>query len=623
MSVNLSALAGAGWQFFDNDGVPLSGGLIYTYLAGTSTPAAVYTTNAGNIAHSNPIVLDSSGRVPEEVWTTTGLAYKFVLKNSSATQIWSKDNIVGINDFTDIYANLANTSDITKGDALIGFRQSNSSGNLSGSVGRTVHQKLQEFVSILDFGADPTGVADSKTAIDTAITVSISQKTTLYVPSGTYKYVGTGTAVLLAGSLIMRGDGIGKSIINFDGNQIFFNITTTIDSPLILTNIQFGLSSPTTNTNSTLFFTSNSVNFGSCFQVDQCSFQAWTNTTIHAIRAFNSSMKDCTIQGPDAYGPSSGYLPGKNSAGIRVWGADGTLTVQDHSFSNLCVFERITVKNVLYGFDFWNMNVASIVACTFESSYIGLIIRPNPDSSVQGFVSSAEKGGFGYALCYVESCWFEGAYKYYILNYDYDPATDTAVNPNRTALVTQASGGQTNYNNDETKVTSASYPVSVFRGGIGFYNAPGLGNSSVLHDYEEGTWTPLIVNVTSPGTSPTITYTTQIGKYTKVGDTVTVSANIVCTTVTGGTAGGTIIINGLPYLPVGLAGTGTFGGLGHFDTVYSNTNGQFISPVCSVGLPYVYFCENSAASYALWTVDKILANFTCNMTMTYRTIPGS
>jgi len=53
MTVNLSALAGAGQQFFDNNGVPLAGGLIYTYAAGTTTPQATFTTSAGSISHTN------------------------------------------------------------------------------------------------------------------------------------------------------------------------------------------------------------------------------------------------------------------------------------------------------------------------------------------------------------------------------------------------------------------------------------------------------------------------------------------------------------------------------------------------------------------------------------------
>jgi hypothetical protein len=477
-------------------------------------------------------------------------------------------------------------------------------------------------INILDYGADASGVTDSTTAIDTAIVASINQDKTLYIPSGTFKYTGTGSS--LGGSVVMRGDGIGKSIININANGTIFSVTTAIDSPLIVSGIQFNLVSPLTNTNATLFYTSNGIDFGSCVQIDQCSFQNWTNTAIHAIRAFNSSVKDCTIQGPNSYNATSGYLTGQTAAGLRFWGADGTATVQDHTFSNLCVFERVTVKNVLYGFDFWNMNVASITACTFERSYIGLMIRPNPTPSVAGMVSSTEKGGYSYALCYVESCWFEDIYKYYILNYDYDPATDAPVNINKKATVTQASGGETNYNNDDAKVLyAASYPPLLLRGGVQFYNVPGIGGSTVLHDYEEGSWTPVIVNVTTPGTDPTITYTTQIGKYTKVGDTVTVTANIVCTTVTGGTPSGTVIINGLPYSPVDVYGTGSFSAMENFDTVYANTNGQTITATSNPGLPYVFFSESSAAGYSAWTVDKILPNFTCRMTMTYRTTAGS
>ena len=98
MAVNLSPVGGVAAQFFDNDGNVLSGGKIYTYSAGTSTPATTYTTSAGSIAHSNPIILDSAGRVPTgEIWLTDGINYKFVLNNSSNTLIGTFDNISGIN----------------------------------------------------------------------------------------------------------------------------------------------------------------------------------------------------------------------------------------------------------------------------------------------------------------------------------------------------------------------------------------------------------------------------------------------------------------------------------------------------------------------------------------------
>ena len=47
MALNLSPLGGAGWQFFDNNGIPLAGGLLYSYAAGTTSPLATYTTSSG------------------------------------------------------------------------------------------------------------------------------------------------------------------------------------------------------------------------------------------------------------------------------------------------------------------------------------------------------------------------------------------------------------------------------------------------------------------------------------------------------------------------------------------------------------------------------------------------
>ena len=98
MAVNLSPIGGAGWQFFDNNGVPLAGGKLYTYAAGTTTNQATYTSVSGSTAHANPIILDSAGRVSAggQIWLTVGLSYKFVLKTSVDVQIWSADNITGI-----------------------------------------------------------------------------------------------------------------------------------------------------------------------------------------------------------------------------------------------------------------------------------------------------------------------------------------------------------------------------------------------------------------------------------------------------------------------------------------------------------------------------------------------
>jgi hypothetical protein len=52
-------------------------------------------------------------------------------------------------------------------------------------------------------------------------------------------------------------------------------------------------------------------------------------------------------------------------------------------------------------------------------------------------------------------------------------------------------------------------------------------NANTLDDYEEGTWTPVFTCGT-PG-DLSVAYSTQLGQYTKIGNVVTLSCNLVCT----------------------------------------------------------------------------------------------
>lgn len=78
-------------RFFDANGHPLSGGLLYTYSAGTTNPLATYTTRAGDVANANPVVLNAQGEA--DIWGTDGLSYKLVLKDSAGVTQWTVDNV--------------------------------------------------------------------------------------------------------------------------------------------------------------------------------------------------------------------------------------------------------------------------------------------------------------------------------------------------------------------------------------------------------------------------------------------------------------------------------------------------------------------------------------------------
>ena len=189
MTVNLSALAGAGGQFLDANGNPLTGGKLYSYAAGTTTPQTTYTSVSGAVPHTNPIILDAAGRVPSgEIWLTAGLNYKFFLTSSTDVTIATWDNITGING-TGIATNASNVAFDPAG---------------AGAVPTTVQAKLRELVSVTDFGADPTGVADSTAAFVAACATTGS----ILVPPGTYEVTGT---IPVYGSLYGTR---GSSIIN-------------------------------------------------------------------------------------------------------------------------------------------------------------------------------------------------------------------------------------------------------------------------------------------------------------------------------------------------------------------------------------------------------------------------
>lgn len=79
------------FQAFDSAGDPLASGKVYTYAAGTTTPLASYTTQAGNVANANPVILDAAGRA--NIWLGAS-AYRIILKTSADVTVWDTDNIV-------------------------------------------------------------------------------------------------------------------------------------------------------------------------------------------------------------------------------------------------------------------------------------------------------------------------------------------------------------------------------------------------------------------------------------------------------------------------------------------------------------------------------------------------
>jgi hypothetical protein len=194
-------------QFLDNNGVPLSGGKVYTYAAGTTTPLTTYTDYTGNTANSNPVILDSRGEC--SIWLGTS-SYKFKLATSTDVEVWTVDNI-------SVLTSSANITFIESG---------------TGAVTETVQAKLRlGYVYPEDFGAAGDGTTNDTTALQNAINTGRD----VYLAAGkTYLHT-TALSVTtnyqwLGGPGVLKTSGAINSV-NVGGSSIGVKLSLNFNSP--------------------------------------------------------------------------------------------------------------------------------------------------------------------------------------------------------------------------------------------------------------------------------------------------------------------------------------------------------------------------------------------------------
>jgi hypothetical protein len=113
-------------------------------------------------------------------------------------------------------------------------------------------------------------------------------------------------------------------------------------------------------------------------------------------------------------------------------------------------------------------------------------------------------------------------------------------------------------------------------------------DANTLDDYEEGTWTPTIVGLTTAGTA---TYSTQSGTYTKIGNLVTLVFSV---SWAGHTGTGNLSVQGLPFA-VGNV-TGNYGGGMGYANALTITGQLFLETVISTSRLDAYAVNNGSAS---------------------------
>lgn len=199
-------------QYFTAGGIPLVGGKVYTYAAGTTTPLATYTTAAASTPNTNPVILDSRG---EASIFFSAANYKIVVKDSLDSTIWTQDNLPGDQAAT-ILANLAAST----GSSLIGYLPAG-----TGAVATTVQGKLRESVSVLDFipvelhAAIKAGIDTTDLSIYLQAAFTASPEVT--IPHGIFHF--STTINLTLPNMVLRGVNKIDSLLVYTGAAKAFN----------------------------------------------------------------------------------------------------------------------------------------------------------------------------------------------------------------------------------------------------------------------------------------------------------------------------------------------------------------------------------------------------------------
>lgn len=128
-------------QAFTDQGVVLSGGLVNTYVAGTTTPVTTYTDSTLTVPNANPIVLSATGRLPASVWLPAGITHKMVLQTSTGATVTggTVDNLTSINDPTNTYVNTFNITSFPLTSTIALNRNANYTGGTVGYVNSLIY----------------------------------------------------------------------------------------------------------------------------------------------------------------------------------------------------------------------------------------------------------------------------------------------------------------------------------------------------------------------------------------------------------------------------------------------------------------------------------------------------
>jgi hypothetical protein len=512
-------------QFLTAGGIPLVGGKLYTYAAGTTTPLATYTSYAGTIANANPVILNSRGEAA--VWLGSA-AYKFTLKDSTDVEIWTADNIT-TQDALLALASFQSTLAGSTGSTLVGFTQ-----NGPGTT-RTVQSKLSDSYSVADFGFSTSA---SATANATAFVNAWNISKQLTIPAGTYNVTGLPNFATLGA----RIQGIGKVVLNITGAGpgLIVDAGTTagvVVQNIVIDNLTINCTGAATigvfirGITHSQFNRLRSINFPAYAML--CQFMV-----SNSFYDFCHSGNEPGIITPSVIGVGLGLRNANEQC------ADCTfvnLIVEGTSGNGLVLDE--TASNTFIG--------GTVEGCGTVTGYGGILIGPNNSGNTftnmfleangiggdattfhvkcagirNTFVNLYADDGTGYATLHSPLIWIYGGNSTAFFGGSIDTlkigagvkntvTNSLAYNLNGTGTITDA-GTNTRH--------------------IQLFNVSPSGTTLPDSYVTKNTWTPVAASLTIAGAG----VPTYVGTFERIGDFVSFTIRVTCTTTTAATAGST------------------------------------------------------------------------------------
>lgn len=220
----------------DSNGNPLSGGKLYSYAAGTTTPQATYTDVTLTVPNANPIILDSAGRAV--VYLTPGKSFKFVLQQSDGSSVWTQDNVAAVPTSASNFDVLGTAGETLAANTWVYLQDGTVSGKSPGSWYLVDYGNPYSSVTPPLIGQVPSSISSGS-----AGTIRLSGSGSGSFTPGADYYVGTGGT--LTGSppangnrrIVGRADSstsiiIGANGVLADTNQIGGRLTLTSGTPI-------------------------------------------------------------------------------------------------------------------------------------------------------------------------------------------------------------------------------------------------------------------------------------------------------------------------------------------------------------------------------------------------------